>query len=334
LQQLAKMILLIQFILPVFALPLGQSYVTSDTTALRIDIVLFTVAVVVMVAEVLATWVQGSLILTPYLFLFSVYQHLQYVPALMLVLFGLGLPAVLRHDKWRPWVIASAPVCAVYATASVSMLALGLAVGCLSGGAWFLWVIKRRQSAVLWVAVFAVSMFGSFQIVKTAPISQLKLAERAAWTDQADQSADQADQSASGNLPLNVKERLHYWSQYWSGITQTPRTLLLGHVERPDRKTSPSAHNYYLDLVYNFGIVALLPFLFLIYRSAKLAWGAIRSRNITTELFWLLGAVAFFALIDNSLKVGFRQPYPGIVMFFLWGVLLTRLSAAVAARRA
>jgi len=30
-------------------------------------------------------------------------------------------------------------------------------------------------------------------------------------------------------------------------------------------------------------------------------------------------------LIDNSLKVGFRQPYPGIIMFFLWGVLLNRL---------
>ena len=139
---------------------------------------------------------------------------------------------------------------------------------------------------------------------------------------------------APGNLPLNVKARLAYWRQYWSGITETPRTLLLGHAERPDRETSPSAHNYYLDLVYNFGFIALFPLLFLLYHSAKLAWRVIRSGTITTDLFWLLGAVAFFALIDNSLKVGFRQPYPGILMFFLWGVLLTRLSAAVPARRA
>ena len=61
---------------------------------------------------------------------------------------------------------------------------------------------------------------------------------------------------------------------------------------------------------------------------------ALRSRTVTTDLFWLLGAVAFFVLIDNFLKVGFRQPYPGILMFFLWGVLLTRLSTAVSAPRA
>ena len=332
-QQLGKMILLIQFILPVFALPLGQSYVMPDKTASRISVVLFTVAVIVMVAEVLATWFQGSLFLTPYLFLFSVYQHLQYVPTVMLVLFGLGLPAVFRHDKWRPWIVASAPVCAVYATASGSMLALGLAVACLSGGAWFLWVIKRRTSAVLWVVVFAVSLFGYFQVVTTAPISKLKLTERATLADHS-APGNLPLGMASGNLPLNVKARLGYWSQYWSGITETPRTLLLGHAKRPDRKTSPSAHNYYLDLVYNFGIIALLPLLFLLYHSAKLAWTVIRSRTITADLFWLLGAVAFFALIDNSLKVGFRQPYPGILMFFLWGVLLTRLSAAVTARRA
>ena len=115
---------------------------------------------------------------------------------------------------------------------------------------------------------------------------------------------------------------------------ETPRSLLFGHAERPDRETSPSAHNFYLDLVYNFGIFALLPWLFLLSRTGKLMWGVIRDRTATTDLYWLLGSVAFFILVDNSLKVGFRQPYPGILMFFLWGVLLSRLAATVAPPRA
>jgi hypothetical protein len=99
LQQLGKMILLMQFILPVFALTLGQSYVMPARMEFRYDVVLFSVALAVMAVEVIASWLQGSRILVPYLFLFSIYQHLQYVPVLMLVLFGLGFLTMLRNDR-------------------------------------------------------------------------------------------------------------------------------------------------------------------------------------------------------------------------------------------
>ena len=39
----------------------------------------------------------------------------------------------------------------------------------------------------------------------------------------------------------------------------------------------------------------------------------------------LAAIVLFLVVIDNSLKVGLRQPYPGILTFFLWGLLLARL---------
>jgi hypothetical protein len=42
--------------------------------------------------------------------------------------------------------------------------------------------------------------------------------------------------------------------------------------------------------------------------------------------------VLFLILTDNSLKVGMRQPYPGILTFFFWGVLLSRLFPPSAAR--
>jgi hypothetical protein len=178
---------------------------------------------------------------------------------------------------------------------------------------------------VLWLVVFAASMLGYFQLVKTSPLDELEIAQQALPTQAARSQLE---------LPTNPTEALMYWRPYWEGISEDPRSLLFGHADRPNRETAPSAHNYYLDLVYNFGAVALVPWLFLFYRSAKLAWSAIRSRSATTDILWLLGAIAFFALVDNSLKVAFRQPYPGILMLFLWGVLLARLSAAVAAPRA
>jgi hypothetical protein len=44
------------------------------------------------------------------------------------------------------------------------------------------------------------------------------------------------------------------------------------------------------------------------------------------SLLGLALVVLFILFVDNSLKVGLRQPYPGIISFFLWGVLLSRLS--------
>jgi len=40
----------------------------------------------------------------------------------------------------------------------------------------------------------------------------------------------------------------------------------------------------------------------------------------------------FLVVIDNDLKVTFRQPYPGLFGFFLWGLLLSRLAAPARAR--
>jgi hypothetical protein len=44
----------------------------------------------------------------------------------------------------------------------------------------------------------------------------------------------------------------------------------------------------------------------------------------------VVGVVLFFLLADNMLKVGMRQPYPGIITFFLWGIVI---SACIEMRR-
>jgi peptidoglycan/LPS O-acetylase OafA/YrhL len=40
----------------------------------------------------------------------------------------------------------------------------------------------------------------------------------------------------------------------------------------------------------------------------------------------LAAIILFLIFVDNNFKVNFRQPYPGIFSFFLWGLLLARLS--------
>ena len=123
----------------------------------------------------------------------------------------------------------------------------------------------------------------------------------------------------------NITERIRYWTYYTNRIFSSPKTFLVGHANRPDRAEHPSAHNYYLDLVYNFGFLSLLPILGLLVLTFVKVY-TFRDRIFSnTGLTGLTILVLFLLLVDNSFKVGLRQPYPGIITFFLWGLLLNRL---------
>ena len=126
-------------------------------------------------------------------------------------------------------------------------------------------------------------------------------------------------------LPSNLLERLHDWGLYSSGIGTSWSTIIFGHPRPLDRRILSSAHNYYLDFVYNFGVIAILPLLGLISMTLQLAWRHRRAIAADAGLLGLVLVVLFLVLIDNNFKVSLRQPYPGIITYFLWGILLTRL---------
>jgi hypothetical protein len=127
------------------------------------------------------------------------------------------------------------------------------------------------------------------------------------------------------HLPKNLNQRFEDWNLYSTSITDNSKAFFLGHKKPFDRSVTTSAHNYYLDFVYNFGFLALLPLLFLIGYSLYLAFKFRYNIMQSERLLGLCMIVLFLVLVDNNFKVSLRQPYPGILTFFLWGVLLSRL---------
>ena len=93
------------------------------------------------------------------------------------------------------------------------------------------------------------------------------------------------------------------------------------------RAVSTSAHNYYLDFLYNFGLIAFLPLAWLIAHTGRRLWRERRRLANDLPLLGLALVVTFLVVVDNNFKVTFRQPYPGLFGFFLWGLLLSRLAA-------
>ena len=130
-------------------------------------------------------------------------------------------------------------------------------------------------------------------------------------------------------LPKSIKERFVYWDFYMQEILASPKVFLFGHNTRPDRELYPSAHNYYLDIIYYFGIIALIPFVYLFSILIIKTVIILKEGKGTIELFALLLVVFFFMALDNSLKVSCRQPYSGMVIFFLIGKLLMQFPVSL-----
>jgi hypothetical protein len=299
-----KMLLLFQFLLPAFALVLGQM-VGARADALKLAATGFLGVLVVLLPALLLRSLEANG-MGDDLWLFSVYQHRQYVPVVVVAAYLVVL-FTLTEPRLRTLLVMLAGLVGCYAAASYSVVALVLALGGVAA-----YALRIRQRAALVALLLALASSGTYLGLQ---MSEPDLRHKYAL-----------DASGAASLPA-VNDRVGLWVRYAGQIGQSWSGLLFGQPRPPERSVAVSAHNYYLDFVYNFGVVAFLPFLWLIAYTLSLLW---RSRSQVWREPALLGlgmVVLFVLVLESNLKVPLRQPYPGIFFFFLWGLLLSRLQA-------
>lgn len=315
--ELGKFIFIMQFILPAFGLILGQSYVSPNKVRYSLEAVCIYVIVLIVPLQLYATYRDGIGLLASYLYFFSIYQHLQYVPVVIVGLFIISICSLYKYKHWKYITILLLPFVILHTFLSYSWSANALLIIGITA---FILMIKKQREVNIQINIMLLLMMMVISFIVLSLGQNDYLLHRLRIID------------LSGSLN-NIVKRLDYWHIYLSGITSDIKTFLFGNFERLDRVTFPSAHNYYIDLVYNFGIVSILPILYLIMKTIKLIYQYIKNNNkYDLDLIVLIGLVLFSIFIDNSLKVSFRQPYPGIIMFFLWGVLISRLSSVNAGK--
>lgn len=291
--ELRKYVMLFQYLVPVFALALGEMCGASRAGMRNVALGFGAVLSILVPAQLLQSLSQDAG-LRHDLWFFSVYQHLQYVPVVLGCAFWFALFTLWEeNERVRRLQVVLGALVAYYAASSGAMLAVALiAVGAMVFLAWRPRDAAARVCAALMLAALAVPLY------------------------------------ASDSLPSiegAIQQRLYYWRLYGNGIFESARSALFGHPDVMDRSLAPSAYNYYLDFVYNFGLIAFLPFAWLLVHTASALW---RNRALFRQDPALIGLalpLGFAVLLDNMFKVPFRQPYSGIVLFFLWGMLLARV---------
>jgi len=358
-EQQAKFILLIQFILPMIALVLGQVFeplkIGNDSAICAKAF--FWVLLTVVPIQLFFTWDLALGYLSPRVGFFSIYQYLQYVPVIFVSAYLISVFNLWSEFKYKVLIVGFCPFMAIYSAASLSMLALLLLLCGLL--AFALYKVKNEKLPLAVFLLTLICAIGYLQLAKDKPMVSHKFgliihlfhyiayagnsgvhsAEKvvSAGGVTKDQYAHETSgvpeiaqvpaavtQSTEG-LP-NFVARSAYWQYYADKVTTNVETFLLGIAEPPKRSQYPSAHNYYLDFIYNFGMLALLPMLCLIAYTILMIARNARTIWHSPSLLGLCIVVLFILIVDNTLKVGLRQPYPAIFTFFLWGLLLTKLS--------
>jgi len=299
--QQTKVVLIIQCVIPMVALVLGEMFKTEgldiDT---RIEQAFLSVLVVFVPLQLLAGWIQGSLELTGYLYIFSIYQHVQYVPIIFVSAYIFAIFGLWQESKYRRELLWMCPLMGVYVAASLSPVAMiFLIIGLLlfAGLRWRCFLEKLPASFFFFVLALCLAYF----------------------------SVEIPLEMAFNKFSYSALAIAKSWLHYTELIGDSFKTLLLGNDVVVDKSKFPSAYNYYLDMVYNFGLIAISPVLILFGYTIRAVYLAKRLFFRSSALVGHLFVLFFLLFIDNSTQVSLRQPYSGIFTFFLWGLLIARL---------
>lgn len=314
----SKLLLLLQYMLPMFAMVLGQQYAIRNDAILVMAISLFWILSIIIPLQLVLTFMAGASYLSSSLYFFSIHQSASYVPVVFVGGFFISLSALWNVSSYRVGFLLLSCLMGFYAFFSASLIALVfLIVGNFSLLIRHIFLRVDIFRALITVGISLMAITLAFQSFAGAELLRSK-------------GITLLDSWSGDNVLRPFREALElrsaYWDFYGSGIIESTRSFLLGHEQILDRQEFPSAYNYYLEFLYNFGVLAALPLLvmigFIIYSVVRKSSSLLTSHQLSGLTF----VVLFLLLIDNFLQVGMRQPYPGIVIFFLLGILLSKLS--------
>ncbi len=303
-----RFLLLLQYILPMFGLILGEMY-GNDSDAEYSKGFLY-VLIILVPAQLFLTFSADSIRLITNVYYFSVYQNYQYVVVVLVSAYLISFATLLENNRYRLLLLTLWPLLGLYVIAVLSKLAIILF---LSASILMLVYKFRAFRGGIGVLVFVIPII----YISTFNEKNLIYDSLNYITGAAGKSLVEID---------SIAQRLDYWSFYFNGIIEGAKEFLVGHDKILNRGSYPSAHNYYLGFWYNFGLLSLVPVLLLILFTLIRIIKGRKDILGSFEILVLVSVVMFLLFFDNFFKVGLRQPYSGIFSFFVWGLLLAKLS--------
>ena len=368
-----KFVNLSQFMIPYLGLIVGQMIYKQISKDQIIEKTLFLFLMFFIPFQMFSSSIQQVPALTPYVYLFSIYQHLQYVSTVFMMSFIVCFTMLWDIKYFKLFLVPLAYVMLQYSILANSLtvsILLKLGLSCFLVYK-LIFYFKDKFNLLLLLTTFIVfnpemlSLYDKNKIknfigntnnyavseykekdIKPIEILDSKLNKSSENTNNnviseykkrdikpieiLDNKLNKSSENTNISfLPVNAKIRMIYWEYYLKEIFNDKRILFLGSYK--DNNTQYGPHNYYLELIYSYGVFSLLPILILILYSIylfKLLLYQFKKINSRDRLFCLtlFFCLFFYLFIDNNFKVSLKQPYSGIFIFFLWGVFISKIN--------
>ncbi|MAX53917.1 MAG: hypothetical protein CL537_00060 [Alcanivoracaceae bacterium] len=331
--QQSEMLSMVQYLSPILGLCLGMQVCNGTEVIKDVAKGAGILLAILIPCQVIITWQNHGGIIINNIGRMTIYQGYQYVPLMMVSFYLIGLYSLWASRFWRYLFITLSPFVLLYVVMSLSTAALFTFV---TASLVFVFLRLFRapgdwRAIALFCAVtpllLAAWSTGFLSYVALILPTATESGEMLSFWDRVSLAGLQRHEAWSGVVSekaefSNLASRVEMWGYYLDEVTATWKTVLFGVMED---SPYPSAHNYFLDYSYAFGLVGLLPVLCLIFLTAYWVLGRWRQVWASQELLALVGVLACLVLVDNMLKVGLRQPYSGILTFYLWGLLIVKM---------
>lgn len=118
--------------------------------------------------------------------------------------------------------------------------------------------------------------------------------------------------------------RSQQWRDFTDKLTFSYETLFLGNLTPLDRALHPSAYNYWLDVLYAFGLLPLIPVIILVFYTIREAWKQ-QNKVLSNPLLVGTGVIVFnLFFVESFFGAGLRQLYSGTISYFFLGCLIAQ----------
>jgi hypothetical protein len=313
LAQESKFIQIAQFTLPMFALISGQFFEENKSQlTFTFEKVFFYTLFFMVSLQLTCTLVAGSATLLPSVKVFSIYQYLHYVPVMFIISYTFIFERLWR-DTFKPGLLLLLwALLAIYSVMTGSLFIVVTYLVCMMSYVILFGKLKEHKplKAFLGMTFITVILFiyhQHFNLMKNVDLGAGSV-------------------SMITKVQYGWDQKSDAWGNHLETIRKHPQIFLVGHSNISERGNAASPHNYYLDFIYNFGMVGLLPLVALIVFTAYKTWTEYRQVICNSNLLYPLLSIVFLLFIENTFYMGLKQPYPGILSFFLWGVYISRLN--------
>lgn len=299
-----KIIMLLQF----FFVWLG--YFIGKSNKVKIDFyfigkVLFSIIII----HLLYTFLNNKLILLEDFVFFSIYQNIQYVNTSLIFLGSLSIINFF-YKRGHKLTTALSLILLLYAFLSYSLNSIILAVANFIFFQFYF--IFKNKIEIKFFSILCLLLLSVILIFKFTDLKN----ERFITKDKNFiENKLKIDEILKGKLPDNITQRYKIWSHYYNYFESNPKALITGSDNLSLNKKYQSAHNFFLEGIYRFGILITIPYFFLLIYLIKSFITYRKNFEIRMSLVFLM----IYLFLENSFKISIIQPYSGLISFFMIG---------------